>query len=49
MLGVYAVVDLYGQCCEVSIVPRDQVSVRSTPITDEDGQEEEWEENGLCT
>ena len=49
--GVFAVVDLYGQCCELSIIPKDQVSVRSTPVIEEGGQEEEeeeWIENGLC-
>ena len=41
-------VDVYGQCCELSIIPKDQVSVKSTPVMEEVGQEEEEkEENGL--
>ena len=47
-VGVYAVVDVYGQCCELSIIPKDKVSVKSTPVMEEVGQEEEEkEENGL--
>lgn len=47
-VGVYAAVDVYGQCCELSIVPKDKVSVRSIPVVEEGAQEEpEMEDNGL--
>lgn len=39
-VGVYAVVDLYGHCCELSIIPKDKVSVKSTPVMEEGGQKE---------
>lgn len=40
-------VDVYGQCCELSIIPKDKVSVRSIPVMEEGRQEGlEKEDNG---